>query len=163
MKCKIFKFSTLPTKEEGRSNILGMPEQDQNHKWKCLNVLAEMNIQASLRCWEEAVPGVGGVRLTTGVAVEHGSLPHLSQGQTSSVDSGEKVLTVTGRWPTDWNTGWSAAVALLSDWGCGGLSAGMKYLTPTPYWTGISPIVENSGSYRRYYRRTWGSSHFGRS
>ena len=104
MKCKIFKFSTLPTKEEGRSNILGMPEQDENHKWKCLNVLAEINIQASLRCWEEAVPGVGGVRLTTGVAVEHGSVPHLTQGQPGSVDTRQKVITVTGGGPTHWNT-----------------------------------------------------------
>ena len=46
------------------------------------------------------MPGVGGVRLTTGVAVEHGSVPHLTQGQPGSVDTRQKVITVTGGGPT---------------------------------------------------------------
>ena len=40
--------------------------------------------------------------LTTSVAVEHGGLPHLAHWQPGSVDPGQKVVTVPGRWPTHW-------------------------------------------------------------
>ena len=75
--------------------------------------------------------------LTTGVAVEHGGLPHLPQGQSGRVDPGEKVLTVAGRWPTHWNTPGQRLWHYYQTewvWGC---------QVWREYWTGISPIVEN--------------------